>query len=247
MSYTNTQRLTATTNLLTFNKIYMKLKPNQFIETKNETHLKKLHEDNNENLYVSFESDLKCFKNWNIYFKSDENGDCFVTLYSNVSLIGDWYTEVFEPTDIKKEYTIKKWDEFLCTRDFVMNDKSIAFIKWKRYKSENGGRLTNERSNNKHNMSKVDYFFEYFERVNSSVFKNKYYIGEKVWYKVDWWSLLQWEIQAVIKFQYEIWEDKNTIFLDEKQLYKTKSQLIKALLKEEEKRHNEEIERINKL
>lgn len=69
------------------------------------------------------------------------------------------------------------------------------------------------------------------KKEKQEVFINKFHIWEKVFVFTEW-KIEHKEIDAIIKFQYELnfWEN-NPVFFEENQLYKTKSQLIKSLSK----------------
>lgn len=58
---------------------------------------------------------------------------------------------------------INKGDKFLCTKDFVMQDGSIAFIEGVVYTSEASGCLTNIWGDPNHHLNTYDEFSDYFK------------------------------------------------------------------------------------
>jgi hypothetical protein len=63
------------------------------------------------------------------------------------------------------EYRIKQGDKFLCIKDFVMKGGQVAYTKGKVYLSEMRDALTDNEDDTLHDMSELEDFFEYFERV----------------------------------------------------------------------------------
>lgn len=65
------------------------------------------------------------------------------------------------PSKTTKEMTeIKKGDKFLCTKDYVMDDQTIAYYEGKEYLSEYDNCLTDEGGDDYHFMGQDDPFFD---------------------------------------------------------------------------------------
>lgn len=62
---------------------------------------------------------------------------------------------------------IKKGDKFLCTKNFVMQDQTVAYYEGKEYLSENDDCLTDEDGDDWHFMGGDDPSFdEHFKLLN---------------------------------------------------------------------------------
>ena len=61
------------------------------------------------------------------------------------------------------KYKIRKGDKFLCLKDYVMNDGSVAYRSGKTYISEEDDHIKDEDGTTPHDMSDQNDFFEYFK------------------------------------------------------------------------------------
>lgn len=65
-------------------------------------------------------------------------------------------------------YKIKKNDIFRCLKDFVMHEGETLYYKGVIYKSDLEDCLTDSAYNINHYMDGLDYFFEYFEKIEKT-------------------------------------------------------------------------------
>lgn len=63
---------------------------------------------------------------------------------------------------------IKKGDKYLCIKDYVMDDDSIAYIEGKTYIADKDNNLPSEELKI-HEMNDEEYFDEYFTQVSGSI------------------------------------------------------------------------------
>lgn len=72
-------------------------------------------------------------------------------------------------------YEIKKGDKFLCLSDYIMDDGPIAYKTGKIYTSERDNCITDEQSDEEHDMRENLDFFNYFEHFTEKTqsFENK--------------------------------------------------------------------------
>ena len=61
------------------------------------------------------------------------------------------------------KYKIRKGDKFLCLKDYVMYDDSVAYRSGKTYVSEKDDHIEDEDCTVEHDMSGQNDFFEYFK------------------------------------------------------------------------------------
>ena len=66
---------------------------------------------------------------------------------------------------MKIKYFIEKGDKFLCIKDYIMDDDSIAYTEGKDYVSESDGNLTDNQNSKLHAMNNEDDFFEHFKFI----------------------------------------------------------------------------------
>jgi len=66
------------------------------------------------------------------------------------------------------EYRIKQGEKFLCIKDLIMDDDTIAYTKGKVYLSEMRNCITDNEDCTLHEMQDMDDFFEHFERVEDN-------------------------------------------------------------------------------
>lgn len=67
-----------------------------------------------------------------------------------------------------KNYKIEKGDKFECIKDYIMDDKSIAYSKGSIYLSENNQCITDNVHDIFHGMENEDCFFKHFKIVVKS-------------------------------------------------------------------------------
>lgn len=72
-----------------------------------------------------------------------------------------WTEIAFEPV----KPTIRKGDRFLCKKDYVMEDDSIAYVRGKVYLAESDRYLTDESGSDLHRMNDETDFYEHFARI----------------------------------------------------------------------------------
>lgn len=73
----------------------------------------------------------------------------------------EWVEITFAPV----KPTIRKDDRFLCKKDYVMENNTIAYVKGKVYLSEKADFLTDEDGSVLHRMNNETDFYEHFARV----------------------------------------------------------------------------------
>jgi hypothetical protein len=61
------------------------------------------------------------------------------------------------------KYKIRKGDKFLCLKDYIMDDGSVAYVEGKTYTSEKDDHIEDEDCTVEHNMADQNDFFEYFK------------------------------------------------------------------------------------
>ena len=61
------------------------------------------------------------------------------------------------------KYTIRKGDKFLCLKDYVMNDDSIAYIKGRTYLADQDDCIQDEIDETDHVMANQEDFFVHFK------------------------------------------------------------------------------------
>lgn len=61
--------------------------------------------------------------------------------------------------------TIRKGDNFLCKKDFLMEDDTVAYMKGKVYLSEKDNYITDEDGSNLHRMNDETDFYHFFARI----------------------------------------------------------------------------------
>jgi hypothetical protein len=68
---------------------------------------------------------------------------------------------------MKYIYQIEIGDKFLCKKDYIMDDESIAYKEGVTYTSNKNGCITDEQGIEGHGMNGEYDFFEYFELLPS--------------------------------------------------------------------------------
>ena len=79
-----------------------------------------------------------------------------------LGLIADGILALDSPTYGTK-YKIRKGEKFLCLKDYVMNDDSIAYIKGHTYLADQDDCIQDEIDETNHVMTNQEDFFEYFK------------------------------------------------------------------------------------
>ena len=97
------------------------------------------------------------------YSVQDQDGNNLIVVHED-----DWdkVADAILALDIPAygtKYTIRKGDKFLCLKDYVMYNDSIAYIKGRTYLADLDGCIQDEIDETNHVMTNQEDFFEYFK------------------------------------------------------------------------------------